>query len=125
MRVPDYTRIVCLLLAAWQEIGYCACMAQLPGDTAVDVELMTMRRHVKEFVHPKLTRHTLAVAAAAMAYSKGFDVGVAVFAPEQYCQAVRVGFVNINHKHMHHSMVDGHNSLGMTVNLSGSTTGVL
>jgi len=100
-------------------------MAQLSGDTAVDVKLMTMWRYVKEFVHPKFTRHTLAVAAAAMAYSKGLDVRVAVFAPEQYCQTVRVGFVNINHKHMHHGMIDGHNSLDMTVNLSGSTTGVL
>jgi len=82
MGSPDYARIVCLLLPAWQEIGYCACIAQLPGNAAVDVELMAMRCQVKEFLHPKPTRHTLVATAVAMAYSKGLDVGVTVFAPE-------------------------------------------
>jgi len=68
-----------------------------------------MRRHVKEFVHPKLTCHTLAVTAVSMAYSKDLDAGATVFTPEQHCQTVRAGFININHKRMHHGMVDEHN----------------
>jgi len=99
-------------------------MAQSPGNATIDIKLMAMRRQVKESVHPKLTRHTLAVAVVAMADSKGLDVGMTAFAPEQYCQTVRVGFINTSHKHMHHGMVDEHNGLDIIVNLSGSTTGV-